>query len=178
MDQLEQVERLREKAGCSYREAKAALEQNGYDLLEALCWLEEHGKTALVADAASTEQQEPPKEEQKQSKPESPGIFVRGIRSLWEGLVAFVRSCNDTELVMTGKEGRREFGMPLLVAIVLACMAFWPVVALMVTALFFGNRFSLEGTLGRRDVNEVLGRATDFAECVKDKLKPDEDEES
>ena len=57
-------------------------------------------------------------------------------------------------------------------------MAFWPVVILLVVALFFGNRFSLEGTLGRKDVNEVLGRATDFAESVKDKLNPDDDDET
>ena len=47
MDQMELVEQLREKTGCSYSEAKAALDEAGNDLLEALCWLEQHGKTQM-----------------------------------------------------------------------------------------------------------------------------------
>lgn len=39
MDQMEKIETLREKTGCTYTEAKAALEESGGDLLDALCWL-------------------------------------------------------------------------------------------------------------------------------------------
>ena len=38
---LEQVERLREKAGVSYGQAKQALEYSGGNLLDALIYLEE-----------------------------------------------------------------------------------------------------------------------------------------
>ena len=47
------------------------------------------------------------------------------------------------------------------------------VLALIVVALFFGNRFSVEGSLGYDDVNKVLGKATDFAEGIKDEFKDD-----
>ena len=63
MDLMEKVERLREKTGCSYSEAKAALEETDGELLEALCWLEQHGKAMLVSVSCSTEDREPPKPE-------------------------------------------------------------------------------------------------------------------
>ena len=36
MDNLEKVEKLREKTGVSYEEAKEALEANNYDVLDAI----------------------------------------------------------------------------------------------------------------------------------------------
>lgn len=179
MDQMELVESLREKTGCSYSEAKAALDETGNDLLEALCWLESHGKTQLVGVSCSTEDREPPKSEPEPQPKEKTGAgpFVSGFRSLWEGLVSLFRKCNQTELVMTSKAGRREFGIPLTLFIILLLVAFWVVIALIVVALFFGNRFSVEGVLGYDDVNEVLGKATDFAEGIKEEAFPNGDEE-
>lgn len=179
MDQLELVERLREKTGCSYSEAKAALNEANNDLLDALCWLESHGKTQLVGASCSTENREPPKAEpepQKKKEKKNPGPVANGFRSLWEGLIGLLRKCNQTELIMTGKHGRKEFGIPLTLFIILLMVAFWVVLALIVVALFFGNRFSVEGSLGTEDVNEVLGKATDIAENIKDEFKDDEEQ--
>ena len=44
MDNLEKVEKLREKTGVSYEEAKEALEANNYDVLDAIIYLEKKGK--------------------------------------------------------------------------------------------------------------------------------------
>ena len=44
MDNLEKVEKLREKTGVSYEEAKAALEATNYDVLDAIIYLEKNGK--------------------------------------------------------------------------------------------------------------------------------------
>lgn len=170
MDQMEKVESLREKTGCSYSEAKAALEETGGDMLEALCWLEQHGKTQLVGASCSTQDREPPQQEAETGNQtrQEPGAFVQGCKSLWDGLVSLFRKCNQTELAMTSKSGRREFGVPLTLFIILLLAAFWVVVALLIVALFFGNRFSVEGSLSHDDVNEVLGKATDFAESIKE----------
>ena len=172
MDQMELVESLREKTGCSYSEAKAALDEAGNDLLEALCWLEQHGKTQLTGASCSTQDREPPKSEPEpeQKTKREPNPFSEGCRSLWDGLVSMLRKCNQTEVVMTSKSGRREFSMPLTLAIILLLVAFWVVLALVIVALFFGNRFSVEGVLHHDDVNEVLGKATDFAESVKEEF--------
>lgn len=44
MEQLEKVEKLRERADVSYEEAKEALEACDWDLLDAMVWLEKEGK--------------------------------------------------------------------------------------------------------------------------------------
>src|SRR5699024_11972032 len=44
MEQLEKVEKLRERADVSYEEAKEALEACDWDLLDAMVWLEKRGK--------------------------------------------------------------------------------------------------------------------------------------
>ena len=44
MDKLEKVEKLREKTGVSYEDAKSALEACDYDVLDAIIYLEKLGK--------------------------------------------------------------------------------------------------------------------------------------
>ena len=44
MDQLEKVEKIREKTGVSYEDAKGALEACNNDLLDAIVYLEKLGK--------------------------------------------------------------------------------------------------------------------------------------
>ena len=45
MDNLEKVEKLRERANVSYEEARTALEENNWDLLDAMVALEKAGRT-------------------------------------------------------------------------------------------------------------------------------------
>jgi len=180
MERMDLVEQLREKTGCSYSEAKAALEVTSNDLLEALCWLEQHNKTQLTGSTYSTREQEAPKADdmpQGNAAPKEDGPFVRGCKSLWDGLKELLYKCNHTEVVMTGKAGKREFGMPLTLLLVLVLLNVWVMLALVVIALFFGCRFSLEGTLGKKEVNEVLDNATHFAEGIKDEFRSKHKEE-
>lgn len=53
-DRLELVERVREKSGVGYADAKAALDACGDDLLDALVWLEEQGRSATRTARSST----------------------------------------------------------------------------------------------------------------------------
>ena len=59
----------------------------------------------------------------------------------------------------------------ILIVYAIVLLAFWTV------ALFFGNRFSVEGSLSTDDVNEVLGKATDFAEGIKEEAFPRDEEQ-
>ena len=169
MDMMEKVERLREKTGVSYTEAKAALEQTGGDLLEALCWLEQHGKTQLVGASCSTQDREPPREEpEPEARQPEDGAFRRGCHSLWQGVVKLVRKGNQNQLVMTSRDGHREFSLPVTLFVILLIACFWLVLVLMVVALFFGNSFSFEGPeLGKDEINDAMGKATDYAESIK-----------
>ena len=52
MDNLEKVEKLRERANVTYEEAKEALENNDWDLLDAMVALEKEGKTVKPEQTA------------------------------------------------------------------------------------------------------------------------------
>lgn len=176
MDRMEMVEMLREKAGCSYAEAKAALEESGDDLLEALCWLESHGKTQLMGASCSTADREPSKEEpQPREKPKSDGPFARGCKDLWQGIKDLFHWANRNELVMKNRAGKQELSIPLTVVVIVMILAFWLVLVLAVVALFCGMRFSFTGPMATDSLNDAMGKATDFAESIKEEVQGKEE---
>ena len=98
MDNFEKVEKIREKTGVSYEEAKAALEANNYDLLDAVIYLEKQGKTNSSSANYSTGWDnhtsllvtETPKEDEKRKNDASDSVsaffsWVGGlIKKAWE----------------------------------------------------------------------------------------------
>ena len=55
MEKMEKVEALRNKAGVSYEDAKAALEANDWDVLDAMIALEKEGKVKMSTYSTKTE---------------------------------------------------------------------------------------------------------------------------
>lgn len=171
MDRMELVEILREKTGCSYADAKAAAEAAGDDLLDALCWLETQGKAQVRGASCSTEDREPVNTEPEPEPQKPDGPFVRGCKDLWQGIVDLLRWANRNELVMKNRRGEKELGIPLTLAVVILILAFWLVVAAVVVALFCGMRFSFSGPMATEDLNDAMGKATDFAEGIKEEIR-------
>jgi len=172
MELLEKVERLREKTGVSYQEAKAALEETGGDLLEALCWLEQNGKIKEGAAFCSTEFRAEPEPETTEipheKKSKEPGSFERGMHALWEGFLSLLRAGNRNSLILTDRSGEQKLTMSVTLFVVLAILFFWAMTVLVVIALFFGYRFSFRGPeLGKDPINDAVGKATDYAESIK-----------
>ena len=60
MDIFEKVEKLVQKSGCTYEEAKNALAETGGDLLEAMILLEQQGKAARRGGSYSTRYESQP----------------------------------------------------------------------------------------------------------------------
>jgi len=54
--------------------------------------------------------------------------------------------------------------------VLILVLAFWISLALVIVALFCGMRFSFEGPMATEDLNDAMGRATDFAEGVKEEV--------
>ena len=46
MENFDKLQQLVAKTGVSYEDAKAALENNNWDMIDAIIWLEQQGKTA------------------------------------------------------------------------------------------------------------------------------------
>ena len=125
MEMMEKVERLREKANVTYEEAKAALEETGGDLLDAIVLLERQGKVREPAQSTfSTEYEEQTDyikvrdkvEEQEKSAPS----FGRTIGGLFRGFIRFIR---QTTFIVTREEDT-VFTMPTLVFAILLFF-FW-----------------------------------------------------
>ena len=175
MEMIEKVERLREKANVSYEEAKAALEQTGGDLLDAIVLLERQGKVKEPAHSTFSTEYEEQKdyikvrdkvEEQENSAPS----MGRTIGRLFRGLIRFIKQ--TTFIVTKGED--TVFTMPTLV-FALLLFFFWEVLApVMVIALFFGVRYSFEGEEEAEKANSILHKAGDFAQDVKSEFTKNE----
>ena len=175
MEMMEKVERLREKANVTYEEAKAALEQTGGDLLDAMVLLERQGKVKEPAQSTfSTDYEEQTEyvkvrdkvEEQEKSAPS----FGRTVGRVFRGFIRFIKK--TTFIVTKGEEA--VFTMPTIV-FVLLLFFFWEILApVMIIALFFGIRYSFEGEEEAEKANSILNKAGDFAQDVRSEFTNNE----
>ena len=171
MEMIEKVERLRERADVTYEEAKAALEEAGGDLLDAMVILERRGKVRGPARSSYSTEYEEQKdyirvrdkvEQQKKSAPS----FKHTVGRLVKTFFSFIR---HTVFIVT-KEDSIIFTMPTWV-LVLILFFFWEaVVPVMVIALFFKVNYSFDGAQNVKRANDILVKAGEFAEDVRNEF--------
>jgi len=175
MDRIDKVEKLREKTGVSYEDAKAALEKSEWDLLDAIVLLEKEGK---VKEAAySTKQEEPPKSESKaepEGNPKGDG-FDRFASFL--GRMFHKGNTNHLNIIQNGEQKLR---MPITVfVLLLLILPLTPfIIGLMILGLFFGFRYRFTGAdLGKNGgINKVMDQAAKAATTVKEEFNKEESE--
>ncbi len=174
---LELVEKLVEKTGLSYGEAKQALEKNDWDILEALIQLEAQGKvqggrTAQYStNNANNDYQQNQQTKQGKEKCAAGENFKKTTNSLGNFLKEVFDKGNKNCLVMH-KNGEKRIELPVTAFVVLLIFCFWVIIPLMIVALFFGCRFSFSGSdLGKDGVNSAMGKATDIADNIKSEFK-------
>ena len=177
MEMIEKVERLRERADVTYEEAKAALEEAGGDLLDAMVILERMGKVSGPARSSYSTEYEEQKdyirvrdkvEQQKKSAPS----FKHTVGRLVKTFFSFIR---HTVFIVT-KEDSIIFTMPTWV-LVLILFFFWEaVVPVMVIALFFKVNYSFDGAQNVKRANDILGKAGEFAQDVRNEFTANGDD--
>ncbi|HHW08383.1 MAG TPA: ubiquitin [Firmicutes bacterium] len=177
MATLEQAEKLRQKAGVSYEDAKAALDATGDDLLEALIWLEKKGKTApppsggYYSSRSQEEEIQPRRENVKAGKENKGDGFWDFLGKLFRFLAKLFHIGNTNYLV-AHKRDEELFACPITVLVFLLIIGFWFVVPLMLVSLFFGFRYSFRGKeFGKETVNKFMESATETAEGIKKKFQ-------
>lgn len=173
MEQLEKVEKLRMRANVSYEEAKQALEESQWDLLEAMVYLERQGKV----NAPKKEWYSTSYEEQDQymsvkdtvnfqngKQTESIGQQIGKIfRKIW-------RWGQDNYFQITRFQEKILKIPAWLFVVVLLCT--WHVsLVILLVALFFNCRYAFVGKDNLQSVNEAMDKAGDFADRVKDEYK-------
>jgi len=180
---LEQVEKLRERTGVSYEEAKKVLEEANGDLLEAVILLEKRQQIGTPAGGgyyhtgqtgnhhhqqhqqtgAHGEKESFRREEAKDSGStfgEMVGNFFR-----WCGKVIHKGNSNGFRVL---KDNEKIMVIPLTAMVLLLIFAFWIIIPLLIIGLFFGYRYRFEGPdLGKPSVNKAMDSVANAADNFK-----------
>ena len=181
---LELVEKLVEKTGVSYSEAKATLEKTDWDILEAIIRLESEGRVQGAKTSQYSTNNETSETKQEQSDSSTNGRhnhqhrrdrdncetgenFRKSAKSFGDFLKDVFDKGNHNCLLVHRKNDK-IIELPVTAFVILLVFCFWVVIPLMVVGLFLGCRYSFSGNeLGRDSVNNAMGKATDIADNIK-----------
>jgi len=178
MEKVKLVDTLREKTNISYEEAKSALENNNWDILDAMLYLEEHGrvKKPTVSIFYTNEYKESYtnqkevvtiKEEKKNNNSKSRNNFD----GIFEAICKAIDTCNNI-FVEIRRRGRVLLKLPFTVLILLLFFAFWIIIPLMIVGLFFDIEFLvLAKSVNTDKVNKVFSEISKNAQNIKEKFK-------
>lgn len=162
MDNFEKVEKLREKANVTFEEAKAALEESNWDLLDAMIILERQGKAEERRESYSTKDNadlmvvdEPEKKDRKHGN-----AFTDKLKVLWH------KSCENFFVIEKGDDV--ILNIPIWVFIIIILLTWHVTLVAMVVALFFGCKYSFKGAAEMKTANEVCDKVSEAAEKVKE----------
>ena len=152
MENFEKVEKIREKTGVSYEDAKRVLEENNYDMLDAIIALERQGKvsepkTGSYTAGASKDMENVQKFELAQRQYED-DCKKNGFKEGCSKVVNFFGNLFKKSLEINfcvNKDGKSVAGIPLLVLIILLLAFFWITLPLIVIGLFFGFTYNFTG---------------------------------
>ena len=168
MDEFEKIEKLVDKAGVTFEEARDALRACGGDLLDAMGYLEKLGKTKGPEKSSfSTDYEEQEQYENVDEKVNSMKARTTSLgdlfRKFWDFVWnnSFVVSRNEKELVK----------IPVWLLVVLLIINWKFSAAVLVVALFFGCRYAFAGQDDMRGANAFMDKAGDMAEQVKEQVK-------
>lgn len=173
MEYFEKVEKLVQKAGVSYEEAKAALDAANGDLLDAMIMLERAGKTEGPKKSSySTRYEDQAQyvsvaekiEQGGEAEGESAGEKIKEIlKKIWHVLSRnFLAICRSGETLIK---------IPLWVALLILFASWFTVLVLVVVSLFFGCRYRFVGEADMQAANDIMDKAANAADRAKEEFK-------
>lgn len=182
---LDLVEKLVDKTGVSYTEAKTVLEKTDWDILEALIALEAEGKinrsgtagysTKKDSGEAGEQSEGHEKREYKEHREKKTCKTGENFKSTGKSFGETLRDIFDkgnSNSIEMYRDNERKLGMPVNVFILLLILGFWIIVPLMIVGLFCGCRYAFSGKeLGKESVNNAMGKANEFADSIKSEIK-------
>ena len=175
MDKLEKVEKLREKTGVSYEDAKSALEACDYDVLDAIIYLEKLGKVkSPEMGSFTTGGEQPTSTEFEQAQKVNTNdcnkaTFGQMVDRFFKWCGRILKKSVDSSFIVE-RRGQSMMNVPVLVLVIALIFAFWVVIPLLVVGLFCECRYHFEG-IG--DINVNLNDACDKVADSVDNLKSD-----
>lgn len=171
MEELEKVEKLRERANVTYEDAKAALEACNWDMLDAMVYLEKQGKVKEPGQSTYSTSYEEQKQyesvKEKVGKKNSGEGFWAKFRRLCNKIW---KTCRDNYLCVYQKD-EEIIRVPVWGFILALWLAWEIILIIMVVSLFFDCRYSFSGKNNCEKINNAMAKATDFADKVKDEYE-------
>ncbi|WP_031557595.1 hypothetical protein [Lachnospira multipara] len=177
MDKLEKVEKIIEKTGVSYEDAKIALENSNEDILDAICYLERMGKINKGQTAFYTVEKGENKTDEQFARAQANyenSVKDEKFSDVFSSLCRWCKKVLDKsfEVCLLVKKHDREIAkIPVFFLVLLLIFAFWVVIPLMIIGLFFEIRYSFVG-IGKVsvDVNEMCDKCADKVDDLKNKI--------
>ncbi|HAT4103825.1 TPA: ubiquitin [Clostridium perfringens] len=172
MEKLKLVDKLKNKANISYEEAKDALEKSNWDMLEAMLYLEAHGKvqkpsSSIFYTNESKESYNENGEEVNLKKDTNENNFENknSFEGVFEAICKAIDTCNNIFIEII-RNSRVILKIPFTVLIVLLFFAFWIVIPLMIIGLFFNMEFLVSSK--KIDVDKINKVFKETSKVVKD----------
>lgn len=178
MENHKLIDKLKNETNISYEEAKIALEQSDWDILDAFVYLEEKGKVQKpsVSIFYTNEYKESYKHNEvydnknqennyKNSKKDNTfeGFFVKVCK--------IIDTCNNVFFEIK-RENKTFLRIPFTVIILLLLFVFWIVIPLCIVGLFFDMEFSISGKqVETNKVNNLFKDISASIKKVKDRFK-------
>ena len=163
MEHFDLVEKLVNTFGVNYEEARNALEQSGWDPVEAAVILEraKNSKPETETPKVKNAARESFESCQNTVREEGSKLF----KTVWDFL-----SLN--EFVVKKSSGEVFLNLPLWISILLVCAFFWPVVLILIVVFIMGYRFSFTGPqMGKKAVKNTVDRVEKAGEDIIEKVK-------
>lgn len=178
VDKLKLVEKLREKTGITYEDAKRVLEINNWDILDAILYLEKQGmvKSPSISIFYTNEYKESYEEENTKSnfeevKKDSNYKSNNTFEGIFEVICKAIDTCNNIFIEIKGKNNF-FLKFPLTVVIILLIFGFWLLIPLVVIALFLDIEFSVESkNINTDKINDILSKISKEVQKIKGKGK-------
>lgn len=170
MDNFEKVEKLREHANVTYEEAKEALENSNWDILDAMIYLEKNGKTRESQRAEySTKTERCVGEVIDDGKEERRSNFKDSMHRFAKWCSHILDKGNSNSFCVE-KDDKEIFRIPITVLVLLLLFAFWVVLPLLIIGLFLNMRYHFQGPDMHAvdlDINKAMDSAAETAENIK-----------
>ncbi|MGC5814129.1 ubiquitin [Clostridium perfringens] len=177
MEKLKLVDKLKNKANISYEEAKDALEKSNWDMLEAMLYLEVHGKVEKPSlsifytnESKKSYNENGEEVNLKEDTNENNFENKNGFEGVFEAICKAIDTCNNIFIEII-RNSRVILKIPFTVLIVLLFFAFWIVIPLMIIGLFFNMEFLVSSKKIYVDkINKVFKETSKVVKDVKGKF--------
>jgi hypothetical protein len=180
MADIELVEKLRDRTGVSYDEAKEALDASDDDLLDAIIYLEKRGKVPPPRSGGTYSSREARPEAEKyttykKQKPEAEP-FKDNMHRFGNWLSNLLRISIENLFVVSRRD-RVLCSLPVLVVIILIIFCFWPAVIALIVGLFLSCRYTVRGpeteppSDSTQNINHIMDEVAEVTENFKSEFK-------